>query len=203
MARRPPGESLPPIDQPESSFPSRRQYLNARARAAGYESYSAWLRARREAGIPPKSGPRRHLPREAPMDKPRLTAQQVRRAQQDVWRQWASLEDVRRGKLRGPEYWEPRQAKGNITAERQRRWAFSRLRLLWASGQLGDAAYRQLWRDLHRVYDYRDLRRRGFPGMTSAQVERRRQQVRRILQRLRAAGVLPREGPDLLPFFYH
>ncbi len=54
-----PSLPLPSISYKEKDFKSRRQYLNARARAAGYENYNEWLEARRKMKVPKGTGGRR------------------------------------------------------------------------------------------------------------------------------------------------
>lgn len=54
-----PSLALPDIGFKERDFKSRRQFLNARARAAGYENYNDWLKARRAVGVPKGTGGRR------------------------------------------------------------------------------------------------------------------------------------------------
>lgn len=43
----------------ESDFKNRKAYLNARASAAGYKNYAAWLRARRTSSVPKRNEARK------------------------------------------------------------------------------------------------------------------------------------------------
>lgn len=53
--RQPPDLPLPRIAYKEKDFKNRKQYLNARAHAAGYKNYNQWLTARRQAGVEKKA----------------------------------------------------------------------------------------------------------------------------------------------------
>lgn len=46
---------LPKIGYKEKDFKNRKQFLNARARAAGYTNYNQWLKARRSQGVAKKN----------------------------------------------------------------------------------------------------------------------------------------------------
>lgn len=50
-----PSMSLPDIGYKERDFKNRKQFLNARARAAGYKNYNQWLKARRSQGVAKKN----------------------------------------------------------------------------------------------------------------------------------------------------
>lgn len=50
MSRQPASQPLPKYTGPKNV--SRRQKLNSQARAAGYQSYSVWLKARRTENVP-------------------------------------------------------------------------------------------------------------------------------------------------------
>ncbi len=51
MSRRPASESLPQYGLKQSDYPSKKAWQSARARKAGYSSYSDWLKERRSEGV--------------------------------------------------------------------------------------------------------------------------------------------------------